>query len=252
MTHTKAFEISDSQGHLIQGEYWPSLEMQAQESVVILVHGFGVERDNKGMFTELAQELQPAHTVVLFNLNPPRDRQNQSLVFPVSHQAERLDHVVEWARKTFPQSTLRIVSHSLGGVITALSNLNNISECILLAPPHQSTYQRILNHFERISNAFLDESGTSHIPRSNGSVTVLPPEFWPDVKKIHPVELYQAMARKVPTTIVYATEDEVLQSEGDVRLAPNDNLKTLEISGDHNFSEQDRAHMIKTVKILLK
>lgn len=252
MTHTTSFEISDTQGHLIEGEYQLGLDQQAQKSVVILVHGFGVQRDSKGMFIELAEELHHNHTVVLFDLNPPRDSQNNSLVFPVSHQAERLNTVIEWAKNEFPQSKLRIVSHSLGGVITGLSQIENVAECILLAPPHQSTYQRMLERFQRLSSAFLDESGSSHIPRSDGSITVLPPEFWPDVKKIKPVELYQALAEKLPTTIVYAKEDEVLNNEEDLRLAPQKNLKTLEISGDHNFSGQDRENMIEIVKKLLE
>lgn len=251
MTHATPFQLTDTQRLPIYGEYSSGPKQLAHQSIVILVHGFGVERDSRGMFTELSDALQENHTVVLFDLNPPRDEKNHGLVLPVTRQAERLEAVLNWAKKLFANTTLHVISHSLGGVITGLSDLQGVNDCILLAPPHQSTYQRMIERFQRVSSAFLDESGASHIPRSDGSVTILPPEFWQDVKKIKPVELYSALAKKLPTTIVYATEDEVLHNEEDLKLTPQENLKTVEISGDHNFSGKDRAQMIETVKTLL-
>lgn len=62
----------------VKGEYWGNRETG---NVLIFSHGFGVKRDSKGMFTQLAEMLKDKYLIVLFDYVDVKKRRKHCCLF---------------------------------------------------------------------------------------------------------------------------------------------------------------------------
>ena len=213
---------------------------------IIFVHGFGVRKDSRGMFTDIVDSLESAEfQSVLFDLTE-LGADGNIVVQDFSEQARRLTGV--WERES-DGSELFIVAHSQGCLITAIANPPNVTKTILLAPPTDNSNEQILEYFRSKSDSEVNLEGDSKLARSDGSFTVVPASYWIEKNALNTEELYQTYTTNHVTEVVRATEDEVI-SNGGMEAAFKD-IQIHDIAANHNFDEGSRLKLITLLKELL-
>jgi hypothetical protein len=212
--------------------------------VIIFSHGFGVRKDDRGLFTDIAAGL-PEAEAIMFDYSLPDEAANTLTVTPLTEQAKKLQHMVIEARAKYPSATIDIIAHSAGCTTASLAHPPGVRKVILTAPPpHVSVTSKLKRWKENLGISF-DTTQTTRIPRRDGSTTLVPPSYWPSLKGIDAQALHNAYAKTTDLTIITATEDEIL---GEVRfdhLSPD--IKVIEIATGHNFEGAARAQLIAAI-----
>lgn len=235
--------------HTINGEYEGN---DTSHSVVVLVHGFGVLRDSRGLFTELSLSLRSRHQVVKLDLSVPDAVANTTTVLPFSIQAQYLDAVLKFVRDQLRAERIQVLAHSQGCLVAGLNSSAFVDHYLLAASPIAASYQRMRSYFLQKEGANIDERAVSRLPRSDGSTTIIPPAYWRDIKTIEPMRLFESLSHKTQTTFIRALDDEVILDTEYPQLRQIPNLSFTALPGDHNFTGQYRQPFIAHVKALLE
>jgi pimeloyl-ACP methyl ester carboxylesterase len=213
---------------------------------ILFIHGFGVMKDARGMFTDLADSLTDADfQSILFDLNET-DEEGNLVVSDFSEQVRRVKAV--WDKEA-KDSDLYVVAHSQGCIIAALANLPDISKTILLTPPTESNSEEILDYFRSKPATEINLEGTSKLARSDGSFTIVPASYWVEKDAVDTTGLYQKFTEQNSVEVVQATEDEVISNVGMPGAFPCITIK--DIATNHNFENQGRVELVSLVKELL-
>jgi hypothetical protein len=80
------------------------------------------------------------------------------------------------------------------------------------------------------------------LPGTDGSTTVIHPEYWQSLRGIEPVRLYNRLAKFTALRIINARNDEVLGPVSFEGIDPGISFVTLE--GGHNFEEEESRKRI--------
>jgi pimeloyl-ACP methyl ester carboxylesterase len=213
---------------------------------ILFIHGFGVMKDARGMFTDLADSLSDADfQPILFDLNDT-DEEGNLVVSDFSEQVRRVKAVWD---KEVKDSDLYVVAHSQGCIIAALANLPDISKTILLTPPTESSSEEILDYFRSKPATEINLEGISNLARSDGSFTIVPASYWVEKDAVDTTGLYQKFTEQNSVEVVRATEDEVISNVGMPAAFPD--VAIRDIATNHNFENQGRAELVSLVKELL-
>ncbi len=215
--------------------------------VIVYAHGFGVRSDARGMFTAIRDTLTNYHHVFV-DLNDI-DENGAITVSPINEQVMRLHEAIARAHDAYPMLPITVIAHSQGCAIAALTVSAYITRAILLAPPYTISVKRIQERYARIEIT-VDPSTTSYIPRRDGTTTRILPEYFKSIESLNPIALYNDLATRVPTTIIIAKDDDVI----DNTERTNYNLvsEVIEIPGDHDFTKESRDGMVQQINTLLK
>lgn len=216
--------------------------------VLIMVHGFGVRRDSRGMFTDVANYLKPDYTSVLFDLN-----QVEGAVVTLrtlSEQASILKQVIAWAREQYPKAGIHIVAHSMGGMVTALAGETDLGQVILLAPPTRSGGDSTRRYFMAYEGAKLEDR-TLTVPRKDGTTTVISLDYFDDMERYNPAQLIMDYAATKPLSVVEALEEDVIRHADYSVFEAKPGVDLQAIHGDHNFTGDDRDGLLELVDELL-
>ncbi|HSX06485.1 MAG TPA: hypothetical protein VLG92_02090 [Candidatus Saccharimonadia bacterium] len=202
--------------------------------IVIYSHGFGVRKDDRGMFTAIARSLPDAEHV-LFNYNPINEQANTLTAEPLIEQMRKLRKVINTARAEHPGAVIDLVCHSQGCVVAAMLKPRDIRKIILITPPDDIDEAVVARQLGKGTE--IDTAVRTRLARSDGSTTVVHPDYWQGLAGINPVKLYNRMAKFTVLRIIKARQDEVL---GDVRFAGIDpNVSLVALDGNHNFDETE-------------
>ena len=215
--------------------------------IIIYSHGFGVERDARGMFTDIAAAFPDAENI-LFDYNIPNRTDNTLMVRPLSEQKDILLAEVARVKTQFPDTPIDIIGHSIGTVVAALARPEGIRQAVFLAPPLELASSS-LQRFAGRPGSVIDPDGLSRLARRDGSFTLVPAAFWKEREAIDPVALFNAFSEDTKLTIILAKEDDVVSSENKSLLSPE--IKVIEIDGDHDFRYQSRSGLIETLQNIL-
>ena len=140
----------------------------------------------------------------------------------------------------------------MGGIIIGMLSPNNISKTVLVASPTFSPYERMKDYFSKREGTKIDENGESKIARSDGSISILDKNFWPEMKAVNPLTLYKHLSHKTNLTFVRALDDHVI-TDGDYEiLKSNKHIDYFELPGDHDFSGGDRKEWLNKMVEILK
>lgn len=205
---------------------------------IICSHGFAMRADSAGMFTDIAAAF-PEYNFDMFDyydIAPNGDQTIRSL----DDQATILQRHIDAA----PDGEIILLCHSQGSTVAGLVDLNKVSRVVLLAPPVNFTRAGLINRLRHRKGAKLNPSGTSIVPRSNGTVMTIPVEYMDSIEAYDREALYQSIANSAQTTIVRALDDEML---GLIDLSSIKNATRIDIHADHNFTGQGRALLIETL-----
>lgn len=216
--------------------------------VIIYSHGFGVRKDDRGTFTDIAAAMPEARSV-MFEYNEIDEVNGTLTVRPFSEQTAMLREVYTRERTAAPDAAIDIVAHSQGCVIAALAVLPNVRKAILLTPPTAGG-EDILRRYKDNPKAHIDLAGMSTLKRSDGSTTLVPAQYFAErLEGRPPLDLYNELAEHTELTLVIANQDHVLGVTKWDTLSSKAHL--IHLDGDHEFSGAARMAMVSTVQQIL-
>lgn len=210
-------------------------------ATIICSHGFGVQADARGMFTEIAEAF-PDHTFITFDYNQVNDDGNL-LVAPLNEQVQVLQEQLD----RYPESIL--LAHSQGCVVAGMADISNVAQVILLAPPDKASPERVERKLAQNPSSETNLDGISRLPRSDGSITLISRQYIDSLKDLKPLALYKSMAELRPVTIIRATNDQVLGMTNVDELSA---VTLIDIDSDHDFHGKARRILIETLAGVLR
>jgi hypothetical protein len=209
--------------------------------IVIFSHGFGVRKDDRGLFTAIARVVPDAESI-LFHYNPINDSSNTLTAKPLNEQVHKLRKVINTARVEHPGATIDLVCHSQGCVVAAMLKPRGIRKIIMLTPPDEVSEAVVARQLSSLSETPIDVTVRTRLPRADGSTTVVHPEYWQSLAGIEPVKLYNRLSKFTILRIMNARNDDVLGPVSFEELDPGISCVTLD--GGHNFDDDESRKRI--------
>jgi len=204
--------------------------------IVIFSHGFGVRKEDRGLFTAIYRAI-PGIKGVMFDYNPINEKSNTLTAKPINEQAHKLRHVINNAKAENPDAIIDVVCHSQGCVVAGLVKPRGIRKVIMLAAPDDISPETVAKQLGRNLETPIDMTVRTRLARTDGSTTVIHPEYWQSLAGIKPVKLYNNLARVTALRILNAKQDEVLGETSFEGIDPSVSLVRLE--GNHDFDDEE-------------
>lgn len=214
---------------------------------VVFSHGFGVERDDRGLFSDILDALGDV-TGIMFDYNEIDEDHKTLTVRPLSEQVETLTGVIEEVRKDEPES-LHLIAHSMGCAVAAMACPDGIDSVIMLAAPLEQGSEHSIKYFADRPGSEINLHGVSRLARSDGTTTIVPSQYWKERGAFDPTVLYNQFSLKTKLTLIMARQDNVLVGEQPHGLS--DQIKLVALNGDHDFTGQDRQPLVDRVRQIL-
>lgn len=209
---------------------------------VVYSHGFGVRKDDRGLFTDIAKAL-PEIDHIMFDYNLIDEQANTLTVIPLQVQVQKLR---EQLSKIDSDTTVDIIAHSQGCVVAALAKPQNVRTILCLAPPDNVDVERLINFFGNREGSVVDIQGQSRIPRRDGSTTIIPAAYWQSLHGLDVIRLYNRLPDLAKVKFFIANEDEVLGMTNFDKT--DERIDLIQISGNHDFTDEDRQHLVNVVR----
>lgn len=210
--------------------------------VIVYSHGFGVRKDDRGLFTDIANAIPEAEHV-MFDYNLIDEQTNTLTVSPLQGQVHKLK---EQLGKIESGAVVDLVAHSQGCVVTALAKPQNVRQILCLAPPDNVDVERLLSFFGSRDGSEIDLDGQSRIPRRDGSKTIIPAAYWQSLKGLDVIRLYNHLPDLAQVKFLIANEDEVLGMTNFDKT--DERIDLVQLSGNHDFTGNDRQHLVDLVR----
>ena len=233
------------------GDFQLSADYKLAPHMVVFSHGFGVKRDSRGMFTDIAAALPADIGYVLFDYNDIDEAHNLVHASGFREQANRLKAVVEWVGAQAGVKQVSLIGHSLGCLVIAELAAPTIQKIILLAPPTNLQGSTWRDLYTKRPDAQLVR-GVWHIPRRDGSTTLISEAVLDELGHVDAEGELVKLAMLQPYLLVIPEADDVLLDDDYTELMVMDAITSVGIEGaDHNFSDTYRAQLIETIRTQL-
>lgn len=208
--------------------------MVTEKTVILFSHGFGIRKDNLGLFTFLSEKFEKlGYNTHLFDYYEYNENTKEVFTIPFSKQAEILQSQIEEVKNLYPSFNVKIVCHSQGSIIPTLCDLNGVSQVIGISPFFLTDKEKVLERYNSRPGSVTDFSKVSRRLHSDGKVTVIPPEYWSERFNSNQYDLYNDLGKKLNLTLICGDKDNLAQKEDKKNVT---NAQVLTISGDHDFS----------------
>lgn len=200
---------------------------------IIFVHGFGVRKDSKGLFTYLASELSKlgyvAHLIDLYTYTP-----GEVSVLPIDQQVELIKKYISINEIQQPS----FIAHSMGCAVLCSDKdlVASASQIILLAPAIGGNPRRWRQRLIEDKNALVDEAGNLTFIKRNGEKMSIPEKFFSEPKDRDWLELYQTAAVAKKVSIIVAEEDEVITFRKEKLFTLGARCVVID-EANHNFTD---------------
>jgi pimeloyl-ACP methyl ester carboxylesterase len=212
---------------------------------IIYSHGFGVQKDDRGLFTDIAEAL-PSFEHVQFDYNQINIEENTLTAATLNQQAGLLSEQIRLARTKY--ETVDLICHSQGCLAAALANPRGVRSIIFLAPPDNTDIDQFADLFRNRPNSTINFKAISKVTRRDGSTTIIPAQYWSSLGSIDAMECYQALAQMSKLTIITAANDEIL-GETHFNIVPS---KAITLPANHDFTKNARTPVIRAVQAILQ
>jgi pimeloyl-ACP methyl ester carboxylesterase len=225
-----------------------NIEHCVAPNVVVFSHGFGVRRDSRGMFADIAAAFPGDVGYVLFDYN--EDEGEALRITYSADEAERLSKIAAWVRAQPGVTNVAIVAHSRGCIIASLAAIRRVRAVILLAPPLAGGHTR--QYFTNKPGA-IRRGDDWYIPRSDGSITVIEDGVFDEFERINSEVAILSYAARQSVLVIVAGADGILEGQDYTRLiqTPTITLETIPNAG-HDFIDQARPALIHRVNAYLQ
>lgn len=215
---------------------------------IIYSHGFGVRKDDRGLFTDIAKSLGDDFEHIMFDFNTFNEEKWNMVVEPLDTQAEKLQSQID-GLNIQSEDKMTIVAHSQGCIVAALANPTDISRLIFITPPDSIDIARMKNFFgNRPGSIVNDQEFTT--PRRDGTTTTIPKRYWEAAESIDVIGLYKNLNKNMKTTFYVASDDEVLGVTDFSSVSDRIDLEVL--PGNHDFTGEYRKEFLRRIVELFK
>lgn len=222
--------------------------------ILLFSHGFGVRKDDRGLFPDIAAGM-PQAEAVMFDYNHADETTNTLYATTLPEQVKKLRHVYDETRASNPDATIDLICHSQGCVVAAMAQLKGIRKTIFLAPPDANfgrnsdeKIEAMTGRKQRPGTKVLEDGSISY-PRRDGSTTIIPQAYWDSRKDVNPMPLYAVLAQQTELVIIQATNDEVI-GETDFSELPS-TIKIVQMYTGHDFQGDDRVKIADLIAVEL-
>jgi len=217
----------------------------SKKKVVIFSHGFGLRKDNRGLFTYLGKELEVyGIKSIYFDYNRYDSKSKKLYTVPFSIQAHKLQNLIDKTHKLYPNIEIVIIGQSQGSFIPTLCNVEKITKVIGISPFFHTKMDDILKRYTKSKENVLNFSGTSTRKRSDGSTTIIPSSYWKERFESNMEDLYNQLAKKTELVLISALQDEIMDIM-DLRKIKQASI--INLDGDHDFSIQYRYKLVDVI-----
>ena len=218
------------------------------KKTILYSHGFGVERDDRGLFTDIAAAL-PSFRHVMFDYNLIDAERHRLTVQPIDIQAALLQKQYNELHEANEDVTL--ICHSQGCLVAALAQLPRVAKTVFITPAQTINVDAFLKKFVDRPNTVIDRNGVSTFGRKDGSTTIVPKQYLDSIEQIDVEAAYRNLATRTELLVISAKDDEVLRMTNFDYL--NDVARVTTLAGDDNFSDaEDRTAMVRMVSEFLR
>jgi len=218
--------------------------------IIIYSHGFGVKKDSRGMFTDIAANFPEAEHI-MFNYDEIDETNNTATVPSLHKQAEMLLEIFQEIKKNHPTTPIDVIGHSQGCIVAGLAKLN-ARKTILLAPPMRTVdpKEKWRKYIQRHPGVTIEDDMTI-VPRRDGSITIVSEEYWQSCRNLpDSAALYNGLSEMTDLTIISAKKDKTV---GRVNYSIlDDPIKIIKLKADHNFKNKSRGKMIDVIKEVIE
>jgi len=174
----KKITITNNFGeNLIGLESIPSINEKEKYPTVILVHGFGVTKEENGMFDDLAKNLSEAGFMIYrFDFSGCGESQGDYSETSLTKLKDDLSKILSFVQSQpkVDDSRIGILGQSLGTATTITLEPN--VKCLILMGSVAHPKETLIEIFGDSYNP----NGISTRLRSSGRVTKIKPQFWKD------------------------------------------------------------------------
>jgi hypothetical protein len=221
----------------------------SKEKVFFYIHGFGVEKTARGIFTDISNAF-PLDLHVLFDLNEILEEGRVIKVRNLSEQIFDANLKLNEVIKNYLDHEIFIIAHSQGCAIASfLENVGLVKKIILITPPFSMDRKRTKNAFEGISGVDINFDGLSTLKRRDGTETFIESSYWGDREQYNVIQSYLELNKKTGVEIILANQDEVLKDRIPEEL--ENKMKFNYIDGNHNFDGFYRSGLTSKITDIL-
>ena len=210
--------------------------------VIVYSHGFGVRKDDRGLFTDIANAI-PAAEHIMFDYNQIDEQTNTLTVSPLQEQVRKLKEQLD---KIDSDAVIDLVAHSQGCVVAAIAKPQNVRQILCLAPPDNVDTERLINFFGNRDGSDINVNGKSRIPRRDGSTTIIPATYWQSLRGLDVIRLYNRLPDLAKTKFLIANDDEVLGTTNFDKT--DERIELIQLDGNHDFTDEARQYLVDYVR----
>jgi pimeloyl-ACP methyl ester carboxylesterase len=214
------------------------------KQLVIFSHGFGVDKTDRGLFSDIAADLGAGFEYVMFDYNLISSDGQTMTVRPLSEQVKILQQELSKAKVKNPDARITIIGHSQGGLVAALAQ-PAVDKVIMLATAMDFNIDRLVQNFTDRPGVEINLHAVSKLMRRDGTTTLIGPQYVKEIQAVDPVLLYNRLAGQTDLIMVRATQDEVI---GEVSYDQIKAAKVIDVPADHNFTGAARQKVIAIIE----
>lgn len=224
--------------------------MENQKHIVIFSHGFGVQKDSSGLFTEISEYLSSLGVnSILFDYNIIDHEKKEVTVRSFSEQTKILQSIINQTIKDNPKAIIDVIGHSQGAVMVANASLKGIRKVLIIAPFFHTDIKKVMERYTKFPNSEFNLTGISRRTRSDGTTTVIPSEYWSERFNTDIYNIYNKLALLSDLTIIRAGEDQIMKEPNLLNIF---NAFIISVHGDHDFRKEYRKSLLEVIKKILK
>jgi len=221
------------------------MDLNKQKTIVIFSHGMGVRKDNRGLFTELAEAFgDRGIKSIPFNYDKFDPKTKEIFVGSFSDNSQTLQLIINKTFKEYPNSKIVIVAHSQGGITAALCDLKKVSQLIAVSPFFHTKMSDVLRRYSKNPQNQINLTGTTRRKRSDGTTTIIKAKYWKERFEIDPINKFNNAAVQTLLTLICPLQDEIMDYTD---LKEIKRARIINIDGDHDFSKQYRKMLIEII-----
>lgn len=209
------------------------------KKLIIFSHGFGVDKYSNGLFTDISKQLLENYACLFFWYC----KQKSETVVESPSQKDMgsiVKELYEFYTKRYVFNEISIIAHSLGCTVIKTLNRKNIKNMILISPQVKNRYKPFIERYKSRYPDF-DEKKDNYLPRTDGTKTLIHPEFLLELKKNKPVDVLLKL-RAENKVFIQALDDEIIKD--DFSVLEEKGMRVIKLNGSHNFEDKNNRKIL--------
>jgi hypothetical protein len=215
--------------------------------IFVYSHGFGVKRDDRGLFTDIAAVFSDDEHV-MFDYNEVDEVRNELTISPLPEQVRRLNSTLNQIQHEHDKAEINLICHSQGCVVAALASPRGIRQTVFVTPPSSLSVDRMIKIFGSRKGAVINLDGMSEFSRRDGSTTIVPRQYWQSIHDVKPISLYKSFTALTELHMISANQDEILKTVDFTGLTSDAHV--VAIDGNHDFTGDNRQNLLNAIETI--